>query len=516
MRNKTVNMAAVINIGANLVKMRVSKLENDELVDIDNLEKPINVGHEIFNDKKISFETLREISKILGDYSQICKEYGITNYKVIADTLLKEAENCDYVIDQLKIQNNMLVEIFEDRQEKSLIYFEMINKIEKYCLKETKNTLFSYIDAGSIGLALCDDGDMFFSQNISMGTVKLHDILEPVQEKIIDFHQVLEEYVNRMLERVELPREKTSIKNLVISSVELELISRLMKVEQKEGVYVIKADIIEKFYSEINTLTASMISSKYNITMNEAEMIFISLTIYLRILKLTNSRQIMCPKTELLDAVIRQLLSPKMALLYEEHVRRSAINCAKTLAKKFYFSKNHIDLTYEYATLIFDKMRKIHGLNKRKRLLLELAIVLHESGYYANSKDPRRSTFDIIKSFDLYGLTDRDIILMANISNYNEFTQPSNLDPEYIKLSQKEKLAVSKMVAIFRISNAIDKSKKQKFKSVKVRLKSDKLTITASSDENVYLEKWAIDKCVPFFQEVFGVKVEFIVKTLLF
>ena len=161
-------------------------------------------------------------------------------------------------------------------------------------------------------------------------------------------------------------------------------------------------------------------------------------------------------------------------------------------------------------------MEKVHGLDDKNKLFLELAIILHEVGYYVNSKYPRISTFDIIKNLEIYGLEQKDVNMVAHISKYDEFTVPSMVNEEYKFLSTENKLAISKMVAIFRVANALDKSKKQKFKDIKVKLTDKNLIITTESDKNVYLEKWAFNKCVPFFEEVFGINPQLIVKTLLF
>ena len=77
-------------------------------------------------DGKISFESLRELSSALHGYSKIMAEYGIEQYRVVATTALREAPNKDYVIDLLKVQNNMDVRVLEDDQEKTLIYSEIL------------------------------------------------------------------------------------------------------------------------------------------------------------------------------------------------------------------------------------------------------------------------------------------------------------------------------------------------------------------------------------------------------
>ncbi|MDQ5983833.1 MAG: Guanosine-5'-triphosphate,3'-diphosphate pyrophosphatase [Eubacteriales bacterium SKADARSKE-1] len=513
-KNADTNIAAVISIGPDLIKMRISTIQNGRIHDLDKLESSTNLGHEIFNTNKISFECLRAISVILRGYSTVLKEYGVINYRVISSTFFREAKNAAYVIDQLKIQNDMTLEVLEDGQEKSLIYSEIIKNIKND--KNKKTTLIAYIGASSIGVALFCKESIIFYQNVRIGSLKLHDLLGEIQDQTNDFHVVLEEYLDRMIGRINIPIEKENIDNLIIAGSQIKLIEKFCGTKLGNKTYNIESECIYNFYKTINTMTAETMGDKYILSQSEAELLFTSIAIYGKIINMTNLRSISSSQVELWDAVMHQLLIPRNKLDFNKHVKESVINCAKVMADHYYCSKVHQGATYDYATLIFDKMEKIHGLNERKRLLLELAIILHETGYYVNSKYPRISSFDIIKNLELYGLTKEEVLLVANIARYDELNEPNDGVLEYSKLSEKNKLAVSKMVAIFRLANALDKSKKQKFKSIKIKLFEEKLIITVESDENVYLEKWAFNKCVPFFEEVFGVNPQLVVKTLLF
>lgn len=512
-KKKTSNMAALISIEPGFVRMRVSKLKGDALVDIDRLEKQTKLGHEIFNNKKISFETLREISGILRNYASVLKEYSIKNCRVIACALLREAENCAYIVDQIKIQNDMSIRILEDRQEKSLVYFEILCALQNSKYKNLDKTLISYIGAGNIGFSIYDREKILFSQNIDMGSSKLYELLEPVQEQTADFSLVVEEYLERMIGRINFPLDNSMIENLIISGSEISLIADLCGAKEVDGIYDISPSAVDELYNQIKALSAQAISDRYDLSVKNAQLLFTALSIYSRILKMTNANKILSPKVELWDAVIKQILSSKIEKSFEEHIGISAIFCAKVLSYHFYFSQAHIEVTHHYATLIFDSLKKLHGLDKRKKLFLDLAVMLHEVGYYVNSKDPRASTFDIIKNMDLYGLTETDVFLVANIVRYNELTKPTLEDDEYRKLKESERLLVSKLVAIFRLSNALDKSKKQKLKNIKIKILNETLVITVESDDNVYLEKWAVAKCSEFFEEVFGLKVQLNVKS---
>ena len=509
------NMASIISIEPDLVKMQISKLKNNKLVVVDRLERQTKLGHEIFNNGKISFETLRDISGILKGYTNILNEYNIKNYKVIATTLLNDAENCAYIVDQIKIQNDVNVKILEDGQEKSLIYFEILSALKNSKYENLNKTLISYIGAGNIGFSIYDREKILFSQNINMGSSKLYEILEPIQEQTTDFSFVLEEYLDRIIGRIRFPINNSEIENLVISGNEINFIAQLCGASEKDEIYNILPKKLIELYNEIKNIPVHAIGDKYDISLKNAQLLFTALAIYSKILKMTNAKRILSPKVELWDAVAKQVLSSKIEKQFEEHTSQSAIYCAKILSYHFYFSQAHLDNTYNSATLIFDKLKKLHGLDRRKKLLLDLAVILHEAGYYVNSKNPRVSTFDIIKNLDLYGMTKKEVILIANIVRYNEFTKPTHEDIEYAKLSESDRLLVSKLVAIFRLCNALDKSKKQKLKNMKIKLSDENLIITAESDENVCLEKWAVDKCGIFFEEVFGLKVNLIIKSRL-
>lgn len=107
--------------------MRVSQLCDGAITDIDVLRYPTQIGHEVFSTGKISFDSLKEMISVLRGYAQVMLEYGVTQYKVVATSVLREAKNRAYVVDQIKIQNDMAIEVLEDDQEKTLIYSEILN-----------------------------------------------------------------------------------------------------------------------------------------------------------------------------------------------------------------------------------------------------------------------------------------------------------------------------------------------------------------------------------------------------
>jgi len=271
--------------------------------------------------------------------------------------------------------------------------------------------------------------------------------------------------------------------------------------------------VLHDFYMRIRSMSQEKISLQYGINEETAELLYSALAIYIRLIEFTTSDIIISPKVELSDALIRHMLLPKSGDEYFEHVRTNAISCAQEIAKTYNCNQKHSDNIRKFACSIFDKMKGAHGLDHRKRLLLELAAILHDCGHYVTAKQHLLSSFDLIKDIDIYGMTEEEMLITAYISRYNEYDVPDYEDLEFIRLSDKNRLIVSKLVAIFRLANTLDKAQKQKLKDIKVKLENDKLLITAESNNNLYLEKWAFEQCAPFFKEVFGYNPELTIKS---
>lgn len=512
-RRKSGKIAAVIDISSNLLKMKICQLKKGEIEMVDRLEYPIRLGNEVFHGGKISFECLWEMSSILHGYAEAMQQYGVTQYKMVATTALREAKNRDYITDQLKIQNNAAVQILEDDQEKTLIYSEILNSIQAMDDLPPGSTLISFIGTGSIGISIFNGTDMVFSQNIAIGPLKLYNMLSGIQESTGDFGTVAEEYLDLVIGHIPLPDTEKKIPNLVLTGNEIEMIARICGIAPAQNRYLIPSELIERLFQEVRTMPPAAIGPKYGLAESSAEILYPALVIYVRLIRLTHAPRVVSPKVELWDALMRQLLIPKSKSDYEKHVVTNAVSCAQRIADQYRCPKAHSDTVRRFSCRIFDKTKSLHGLDFKKRLILELAAILHDCGHYINSKDYLRSTFDLVKNIDIYGLTDEDMLMVAYLCRYDENLVPRENDADFSALDRTNRLTISKLVAIFRLANSLDKSQMQKLGDIRVKLEKDRLVISGRSDDNLYLEKWAFGLCSPFFQEVFGIHPVFAVKS---
>ena len=515
-KRKYKHPVAVIEIGSNNIKMRVAQADKltGGIKDLDILEAPIALGHEVFSTGKVTFDTLKEISTRLKGFSKIMSEYGITNYRVAATSALRSAVNRSYVVDQLRIQTGMKVDILEDSQEKALIYDAVLRLLNKTAEYSVENALLSYIGTGSIGIAHCIHGKIEYSQNINLGSLRLGDMLRELENETDDPFPSVEEYMENTLGLV--AEEFTQgIGSLFVTGTDTESIALLCRGQDNNGIYQIRKKDLHSLYESIRTLSTEAIALQYNLSYDEAEILYASVAIYCKLAEFTKAEIITAPRIKLSDALLHQMLTPADAKAYAAHIRTNALACADRIAQHYHSDIKHCQTAATLSCIIFDRMKKIHGLTSHERLLLELAAKLHDCGYYVNSRNHHLSSYYLIKNSAIYGLTEEEISLIAQITQYSETHVPTTGTPGFFTMSEQQRLMVSKLAAILRMANAMDKSHKSKVNEIKVKLTDDKITITAISDQSLYLEKWAFKECAPFFQEVFGITPELLIKTLL-
>ena len=498
-------IVSVLDIGSNSVRMGIYQAGKTGADQLDRLEYPLRIGHEVFTNGHISAKTVRALSAVLRGYTQVMKEYGVTEYRAIATTALREAENRAYVLDQLKTQNNLVVEVLEDGEESGLIYGELLPT--PYLENEA---MLAYVGTGSVGVALCRRHEVVQTCNITLGFLKLSEILKSMEDRTPRFYQVIEEYVDAYFQRLSWRLAGGSPRELVLTGRELDTIASLCGAAEENGAFRIPRDALEGLYETIKNLPAGIIADQAAIPEETADQLLPMLVIYQRMMDFAMAPAILSPRLRLMDILARQMLLPAEKDRFEAQERNGALSCAREMCARRGMDLAHAERVREYAVLLFEKLKKLHGVSGKKRILLECAALLHEAGYGINAKNTSLAAYDLIKQSYFYGLDEAETALIAEIAQYGDLHRPS---PGTLILSDKQKLLADKLAAILNLANTLDESRKGKIGEVKVRLEEERLVVTAKARAELLLEQWAFDDCASFFEDVFGIEPVLIVKS---
>ena len=149
----------------------------------------------------------------------------------------------------------------------------------------------------------------------------------------------------------------------------------------------------------------------------------------------------------------------------------------------------------------------MHGMKERERLLLQMAVMLHDVGKYISINNVADSSYNIIMSNEIIGLSHIEREMVALIAKYNTVALPS-YDELVMEssLSAEQYLTVSELTAIVRLANALDRSHLQKIQAIRATLKERELQLSLTVNRDFTLEQGLCQEKLDFFNEVFSIQ----------
>lgn len=501
-------IAAVIDIGSTVIRMKVGQMSGDQIKTLENLEYPLNLGRETFNHKKIRFSTMQAGSEIIRNYYKLAHELGVKNscISLTATTALREAQNKEYVCDQIMVKTDHEVAILEDGQEKTYIFREMLRNILAYN-KPNKYILMGYIGTGSVGIALCRDGEIIFSQNIRVGSLKLNEIIEELEEhRNISFLTALNEYIDALFDSISDRLKDYHVSDFYITGKEVDLIVSLCGSKSGDKKTVIKKEDINELYRDISMKSTIQVKQEHGLSTEHSEIILPSLALYKKMMTFNKNEHAIVLDISLCDAILFEYLKPGAFKDMCRTFDKSSVASAVYIAQRCSYDKAHAFTVKDYALKVFDNLKKIHGFTRRERLYLEIASILHDAGKFVNSSTHSVNSANLILDSYIIGISDEEMSVIANIARYHSNEVPSLEHSMYASLSTKNRIMVSKLSAIIRLADALDRSHTQKINNISMKLKKNRLEVMADCNKDLLLEEWTFEFKSRFFEEVFGIK----------
>lgn len=496
---------AAIDVGSNELSLKIFEVSKKTGIrELDHVRHTIELGSETYTRGKISHQSVNELCSVLKNFTEKMMEYQTSDYVAYATSALREATNNILILDQIKLRTGLKVKILSNSEQRFLCYKAIALKELTFNEIIEKGTAIVDVGAGSMQISLFDKASLVSTQNIKLGSLRIRELLANMENETTNFYQLISEYMdNDILTFRDLFLQGNKIKHIIAVGGHLDEL--LTYFEQKKHMNSISRSSFQKLYQTISQKSFEEISQNLSISKEQASLILPTAMIYDKLLSITQAEAIFISGITLCDGIVAEYAEKKEKIVPNHDFSSDIILAARNIATRYQCNTAHTNNVEYIALNVFDHIRKIHGLGKRERLLLQIAVILHNCGEYMNMNETAKNSYNIIMTTEIIGLShqEREIIaslVRYDIGNFPKYTQfIDGLDKDtYIK--------ISKLTAILRIANAMDKSHRQKFSSIKISLKEHNLIITADTLEDITLEKGLFNKKADFFEEVYGIR----------
>ncbi len=497
---------AAIDIGSYEVSMKIFEMSRRiGFREINDVRYQLELGRGTYAVGRLEMETVDELCEILNDFKRMMADFGVESWRACATSSLRELKNPTIILEQIYQRTGIRVEILSNAEQHFLGY-KSIAAIESGFKKAIqKGTAILDIGGGNLQVSLFDKDALVLTQSIRMGSLRIRQRLKDLEKTTPHYDRLVEEFIrNDLMSFQRLYLKDKEISNLILMG---DFLTDTIFQEKSGENIITKTEFLKKYDSIVNMSDYDLADSM-GLEPEYASLIIPNMVIIRNFIELFQAEALWIPGVSLLDGIAYDYAEKNKYLKSAHNFENDILVASRNIARRYSSGKDHLTGTCDLALDIFDSTKKIHGMGKRERLLLQISVLLHDCGKYISMTDVAEYSYQIIMATEIIGLSTEERQVIASVVRYNtkEFGCYEEINRE-TAMSREEYLLTAKLAAILRLANAMDRSHYQKVKALNVKLKDRTLYLIIDSVKDVSLELGLLKDKTEFFESVFGIRL---------
>jgi exopolyphosphatase/guanosine-5'-triphosphate,3'-diphosphate pyrophosphatase len=500
---------AVIDIGTTSTRMTIAHIDKNGLArPLEFLQQAVSLGKDTFTKGVIEKATTGDCVRALKNFRRVLEEYGIAQddrIRVVATTAVREAQNRDAFIDRIYIATGLRIEVLDDMDVARLTYLSARSFFGREPALSAGQSIVCEIGGGSTEVILLQKGNIVATHSFKLGTLRLREMLEKFNAPVVRQRLLMESEIRRTIDQVIHSIPPAPVKDMIAIGSDLRFAAqRLLPGWDVASPVRLSLVALEKFTNEIIALSVNECVKKYRLSYPDAETLAPGLLFYSLLGRSLSLKSIFASDISMRHGILIEMTNRGPA---DDDFRRQIIRSAWETARKYKTDEPHAKNVAGLCEALFASLKDEHQLGPWYGLLLSVAAILHDIGMFLSTRSHHKHSMYLIQNSELFGLSRRDILLVALTARYHRKATPKSVHPEYASLDREARLAVAKMAAILRVADALDRSHGQRISAIECGKDKDRFVITTAHVDDLALEQLALQNKGDMFEEVYGMSV---------
>src|SRR3954465_7443382 len=284
---------AAIDIGSNAARLLITEVINDngkpQFNKLNLVRVPLRLGFDVFEQQQISPEKEEMIVNTIRSYKYLLEVYGVKHLKAAATSAMRDAKNAQAIIDRVRNETGIEIEVITGDIEASLIYENHVAE------NMDKDHAYLYIDVGggSTELTFFADGKLVFKESFNIGTIRLLKRQVPEQK-----WDDMKDFIKRNLKGHD---------NDVIAIGSGGNINKVFSLSKRKEGKPLSLESLKDYYKELSSVSLEQRMRLYKIREDRADVIVPALQIYINVMRWAEINEIYVPKIGIADGLVQQL-----------------------------------------------------------------------------------------------------------------------------------------------------------------------------------------------------------------
>lgn len=512
-KEKKRRLVAVIDIGSTAIRLVVAEIRHtSQWTTLDRAVQPLSLGRDVFLRGFLSPQSMREAISILDRFKELLRGWAITpeDVRVIATAAIRESRNRDIFLDRVQVRTGFQINVVGGVEENHLTYLAVQHALNDLRPQFSRSSaMIIEVGGGTTELMILSRGRMAGSHNLGIGTLRVEQQVLGSTGTTVD-NQRVEEFlrehvrVTRDVLNAEVRLEK--VRFFVAVGGDARIAAARTGTREGELFSVISRDAFLDFLEQVRRRSVEQCVRDLNLTWTEAEGLFPALLIIHLFMEATSADQLIVPDVSIREGVLLDFTIDPGHGIRREFVRQVSAS-AMALGRKYRFDEAHATQVTTLALSLFDQLRGEHGLPDHARLLLEVAALTHDIGYFIRAEGHHKHGQYIVENSEIFGLSRMDLLVVGNVVRFHRGATPNPGRSSLGSLRWTQRMMVLKLAALLRVADALDRGHLQRIRSVSLRIEDDELLMQCESLGDISTERHGVVVKGEMFEEMFGYKV---------
>jgi exopolyphosphatase/guanosine-5'-triphosphate,3'-diphosphate pyrophosphatase len=465
------------------------------------------LGKDSFTSGRIQPATIEECIEVLRDFRRVMAEYGITRadqIRAVATSAIREAENCNAVLDRLYMATQINVEAIEAPEENRLTYLAVQDALKKESKIKIADSLIVDVGGGSTELLLLEGGKISYANNYRLGSLRMRETLETYRAPSDRIRLILEQHIRRVVDQLYRSTPVDKVPSIIAVSGDAQFAASLLSPDSATA-KVSRLDVktFTTLADKIVPIPVDELVRTHRIPYQDAETLGPALLAYELVARAFNAKEIIVPKCSLRDGLLKEVVERGT---WTRQFAEQAIHSAMQLGAKCDFDEKHGGHVADLSVKLFRELQAEHQLDPRYELHLRIAGLVHEVGLFISDRRHHKHSMYIIMNSDLFGLSRKDISLIALVARYHRRAMPRPYHVEFQALSREHRIVVVKLASILRVADALERNHMQLVRNLSFSRDKGQFIITVRGVPDITLERLALKEKGNMFEEIYGLK----------
>ncbi len=440
--------------------------------------------------------------------------------RAVATSAVREALNRNEFARRVRNETGITIEIASGVEEARLIYLGVLQALPVY----SRRILLVDIGGGSTEFLIGEQRKILYDNSVKLGAVRLTERFfssaSLKQKAVRECREYIRLAMNPVIRAIRREGYEMAVGTSGTISSIASMVARLRREDRTvsglNNYSFSKADFVKVLDAILGAKDASERAALPGLDAGRADIIVAGALILEQVFKELGIESMTVSEYALREGIILDTMEKRFRRGRTHRLDDIRYDSVIHLAESVGYEKEHCNHVAALALRIFDQTKSLHRLGGMEREWLEAAAILHEVGSFLSHSQHHRHSYYVIRNADLLGFTENEKEIIANVARYHRKSHPKVKHEGYAKLNSKDQTVVSKLAAMLRIADGLDRTHVSAVLDVFFRktAKGVSMKILRAPNSSADMELLGAARKKKMFEEVFDVRVKFTSKVV--